>query len=62
MECGTDVIKIYSAINDPLGNLAAAALLNYQRDIKAIGIQTVKFTLILVTILSLFLMGLLLLP
>lgn len=60
VECGTDVIKIYSAINDLLGNPAAAALLNYQRDIKAIGIQTVKFTLTLVTILSLFLIGLLL--
>jgi len=60
VECGNDVIRIYSAINDLRGNPVAVALLNYQRDIKAIGIQTVRFTLLLVTILSLLLMGLVL--
>ncbi|HPR37907.1 MAG TPA: EAL domain-containing protein [Spirochaetota bacterium] len=60
VKCGNDVIRIYSALNDLRGNPIAAALLNYQRDIKAIGVQTVKFTLLLVTALSLFLMGLVL--
>jgi sensor domain CHASE-containing protein len=60
VECGSDVIRIYSVINDLRGNPVAVALLNYQRDIKAIGLQTVKFTLFLVTILSLLLMGIVL--
>jgi len=60
VKCGNDVIRIYSALNDLRGNPIAAALLNYQRDIKAIGVQTVKFTLLLVTVLSLLLMGLVL--
>lgn len=57
---GHQVIKIYSVLKDILGNPVAVALLDYNRDIKGIGVQTVKFTLLLVTALSLLLMGLVL--
>ena len=48
VKAGSDVIRIYSVVKDIRGNPAAVALLNHSRDIKATGIQTVKFTLVLI--------------
>ncbi len=54
-ETGTDSIRVYSMLTDILGNPAAVVLLNHSRDIKSIGIQTVKFTLVLIAFFTILL-------
>lgn len=60
-EIERDVIKIYSVIKDLCGNPVALTLLNHHRDMKGIGVQTVKFTLLLVAALSIILVVLVIL-